>query len=193
MREPSWWYPKGPEPWVSRALLPVGALYGALSGSRMQRPALYRAKVPVICVGNFTAGGTGKTPFVRTLIGMLRKAGHTIDRARDTAADVGDEPLLLAGDAPVVVARDRVAGARAIESGGQGVRASVIVMDDGLQNPTLAKDLSIAVVDAARGFGNQRCIPAGPMRAPLATQLLLVQAVVLNTGSGTLAPASTPA
>jgi tetraacyldisaccharide 4'-kinase len=198
-REPSWWYAPVSQPWITRALAPLGVIYGAQVARRMRRPPAYRSSLPVICVGNFTAGGTGKTPFVRTLIGCLAQLGHTpvvlsrgyggrmtgphwIDLARDTAGDVGDEPLLLAGDAPVVVARDRVAGARAIESSTHG--ASVIVMDDGLQNPSLAKDLSFAVVDAARGLGNNRCIPAGPLRAPLAAQVPLVHAVVLNLGAG---------
>lgn len=201
-REPSWWYSTGQEPIVAQALGPLGALYGAISARRMTQPPRYRAKIPVICVGNFTAGGTGKTPFVQMLIRLLRDAGHLpvvlsrgyggrvtgphwIDQAHDLASEVGDEPLLLAADAPVMVARDRAAGAAAIESASAArPRATVIVMDDGLQNPALAKDLTIAVVDAARGFGNGRCIPAGPMRAPLAAQLAAVQALVLNHGGG---------
>ncbi len=201
-REPRWWYGGGPEPWLPWALGPVGLLYGAISARRMAQPPRYRAKIPVICVGNFTAGGTGKTPFVRTLLGLLRDAGHTpvvlsrgyggriagphwINRDSDTAADVGDEPLLLAGDAPVMVARHRAAGAAVIDTAAAPApRATVIIMDDGLQNPALAKDLTIAVVDAARGFGNGRCIPAGPLRAPLGAQLPSVQALVVNRGSG---------
>ncbi len=199
MREPSWWYAEGGTPWFARALAPAGALYGALAGRRMKQPPRHVAKIPVVCVGNFTAGGTGKTPFVRTLLGFLRDAGHRpvvlsrgyggriagphrVDRARDRAVDVGDEPLLLAADAPVFVARDRAAGAAAIEAV-TDLSATVIVMDDGLQNPALAKALSIAVVDGARGFGNGRCIPAGPLRAPLAGQLARVDAVVVNGGT----------
>ncbi len=199
MRAPFWWYAEAPEGWITRALVPVGALYGALSARRMQRPPQYRSKLPVICVGNFTAGGTGKTPFVRTVLSELRAAGHVpvvlsrgyggtragphwVDRARDTAAEVGDEPLLLAAHASVLVSRDRVAGALHIEAGTPGLAATVIVMDDGLQNPALAKDLSFAVVDAIRGVGNGRCMPAGPLRVPLAVQLPFVQAVVLNAG-----------
>jgi tetraacyldisaccharide 4'-kinase len=201
VREPSWWYADAPETWIARALAPVGACYGALSARRMQRPPEHRSTLPVICVGNFTAGGTGKTPFVRTVLGMLRDAGHVpvvlsrgyggtvagphwVNRARDTATAVGDEPLLLAADAPVLVSRNRVAGAKLIEAGTPGTAATVIVMDDGLQNPALAKDLSFAVVDASRGIGNGRCIPAGPLRAPLAAQLPFVHAVVLNAGAG---------
>jgi tetraacyldisaccharide 4'-kinase len=196
-REPYWWYAGLPEPWVARALAPLGAVYGSFTARRMRRQSQYGAKIPVICVGNFTAGGTGKTPFVRTILALLRQVGHTpavlsrgyggtvagphwVDLALDTASQVGDEPLLLASDAPVLVARDRAAGAKAIEKG----NFSVIVMDDGLQNPALAKDFSFSVVDAARGFGTGRCIPAGPLRAPLALQVPMVQAVILNVGAG---------
>jgi tetraacyldisaccharide 4'-kinase len=208
VREPSWWYADAPDAWIARALAPFGALYGTLSARRMQRPPEHRSTLPVICVGNFTAGGTGKTPFVRTVLSILRDAGHMpvvlsrgyggtvvgphwVNRARDSAVDVGDEPLLLAADARVLVSRNRVAGAKLIEAGTPGTAATVIVMDDGLQNPALAKDLSFAVVDAARGHGNGRCIPAGPLRAPLAVQVPFVQAVILNTGTG--APASAAA
>ncbi len=187
---------------MARVLAPAGLVYGGITAQRMLRPPRYRANIPVICVGNFTVGGTGKTPFVRTLLAVLRAAGHTpvvlsrgyggtitqphwIDRSRDTAESVGDEPLLLSAEAPVMVVGDRAAGARAIEHGdGLGLRATVIVMDDGLQNPALAKDLSIAVVDAMRGLGNGRCIPAGPLRAPLAVQMPKVRALVLNIGEG---------
>jgi tetraacyldisaccharide 4'-kinase len=202
MREPSWWYDETRRLGRGRILVPVGFLYGALAARRMQQPASYRSTLPVICVGNFTAGGTGKTPFVKALVGVLRAAGHCpailsrgyggrivgphwVDLGVDTAADVGDEPLLHVRHAPVVVAKDRAAGARLIEGATTPhVQATVIVMDDGLQNPSLAKDLSIAVVDAARGFGNGRCVPAGPLRAPLLPQLTRTDALVINHGGG---------
>jgi tetraacyldisaccharide 4'-kinase len=187
---------------MARVLAPVGLIYGTLSAQRMLRRPLHIANVPVVCVGNFTAGGTGKTPFVRTLLGLLRQQGHVpvvlsrgyggtkagphwVNVTTDAASAVGDEPLLLAADAPVVVARDRVAGALSIEHADNGPRATVIVMDDGLQNPALAKILSFSVVDGARGFGNGRCMPAGPLRAPLAAQLPRVQAIILNAGART--------
>jgi tetraacyldisaccharide 4'-kinase len=170
----------------------------------MVRAPDYVSALPVICVGNFTAGGAGKTPatamIVARLIAMGRRpailtrgyGGRTdgphwvkagwIDADRvietqDTAETVGDEPMLHARRSPTLVARDRVAGARAMEADG---RCDVIVMDDGLQNPALGKTLSIAVVDGARGFGNGRVIPAGPLRAPLDWQLHHVDAVLFN-------------
>jgi tetraacyldisaccharide 4'-kinase len=100
--------------------------------------------------------------------------------AGDTAAEVGDGALLLARAAPTLIARDRGAGARAIEA----AACDVIVMDDGLQNPQLAKDLSLAVVDGGRGLGNGRVMPAGPLRAPLAFQLKLIDAIVVNETAG---------
>ncbi len=196
MREPTWWY--APQPgWVGRLLEPAGSLWGQLAQRRFARQSAYRAAVPVICIGNFTAGGTGKTPLALEVAGMVHAMGlkpaflsrgyggrrrdpHWVDAARDRSADVGDEPLLLAAAHPTLVARDRAAGARAIAEG--PVSADVIIMDDGLQNPGVAKDLTIAVVDGARGIGNGRVIPAGPLRAPLDFQLTLVDAVVVNRG-----------
>ena len=200
-REPSWWYSDGADGWVPRVLAPAGIIYGRLTARRMQRASTYRAPIPVIAVGNFTAGGTGKTPFVRVVAEALRGLGHKpvvltrgyggrtdgphwVD-AHDTALTVGDEPLMLSNNIAVMVARDRVAGAQVIDQGGASTPdATVIVMDDGLQNPSLAKDLTFAVVDAARGFGNCRCIPAGPLRAPLIVQAPRVDALVLNRGDG---------
>lgn len=191
-REPQWWYQSsGLTP---AALSPIAAIYGAVAARRLTSDRAYRSRLPVICVGNFTAGGSGKTPLTAMLLPLLVARGerpavltrgyggrthgpHWVDVATDTAAYVGDEPLLLARLAPTLVARDRRAGAHQIEDQG---RATCIVMDDGLQNAALIKDLTIAVVDGARGIGNGYVIPAGPLRAPMAAQGALVDAIVFN-------------
>lgn len=207
--EPSWWYAPPGDP-RARLLAPLAALYAWASERRIHRTKSYRSRLPVICIGNFTAGGTGKTPLAIAIARQLADAGERpvfltrgfkgrhrgprwVDAATDTAAEVGDEPLLLARIAPVMIARDRRAGAIAIERGDRP--ASVIVMDDGLQNPALVKDLAIAVVDGRRGIGNGAVIPAGPLRAPLAFQLTLADAIVVNqppatTGGSDSAPAA---
>lgn len=192
-REPAWWYGAESQS-VAACLQPVALLYGAAAAARMRFAVPYRSKLPVICAGNFTAGGTGKTPLALHLADRLKAIGEMpvfltrgfggrakgpmwVDAAHHSAIDAGDEPLLLVRSAPVMVARDRRAGAMAIEAAGE---ASVIIMDDGLQNPSLAKDVTIAVIDAERRFGNQRVIPAGPLRAPLGFQMGLCNAIVLN-------------
>jgi len=186
MREPAFWWQPG-----SGALLsPFGGIYGIVAALRMQSKGR-SAGVPVICLGNLTVGGAGKTP-AALVVGRLLLASHQrvfflsrgyggrlagpvrVDPAVHSAAAVGDEPLLLARLAPTIVARDRLAGAEAARRGG----ASVIVMDDGFQNPALAKDLAILLVDGRRGIGNGRVIPAGPLRAPLETQIAHAHAVV---------------
>jgi tetraacyldisaccharide 4'-kinase len=193
LEEPAWWYRAEPNA-TARVLRPVSKLYAWAVERRFQRAQPYCSALPVICVGNLTAGGTGKTPFALLLSEELKRLGERpvfltrgyggrhagprwVDRDLDLAADVGDEALLLSRVAPTLIARDRAAGARAIAAAGP---PSVIVMDDGLQNPTLAKDLAIAVVDASRGIGNGEVLPSGPLRAPLAFQLGLVDAVVVN-------------
>jgi tetraacyldisaccharide 4'-kinase len=198
MREPAFWW-RSPS-WMSGALAPFGFLYGTVSGRRMLREGK-RAAVPVICVGNYSLGGAGKTPTVMALVELLRRAGETpvvlsrgyggrlagpvrVDAAKHAAADVGDEPLLLARAAPVIVSRDRVPGADAARAAG----ASVIVMDDGFQNPSLRKDLSLIVIDGSRGLGNGQVFPAGPLRAPLATQVGRTD-LLLVSGEGAAADA----
>ena len=195
-KEPGWWYGEHRGP-MARLLGPISRVWAYAAERRINRATPYRASLPVICVGNFTAGGTGKTPLAIHIAGLLTERGerpafltrgyggrqrgpHRVDAALDTAADVGDEPLLLARHAPVMVARDRVAGARAIEAQAGVAPPTVIVMDDGLQNPALAKDLVVAVVDGRRGTGNGLVIPAGPLRAPLALQLGIADAIVVN-------------
>lgn len=191
--EPGWWYGRG-NTWQAALLSPVAALYGAIARRRILNANPYRARLPVICIGNFTAGGSGKTPLAILIAKLVSENGREpwflsrgyggkldgpirVDLAHHDARDVGDEPLLLARAFPTVIARDRGKGAVSIER--VASERAVIIMDDGLQNPTLMKDLSIAVVDARRGFGNGCVIPAGPLRAPLDVQAGLVQLIVL--------------
>ena len=194
--EPAWWY-RDDAGGMAACLAPLASIYGWAAATRYARTQSYRSRLPVICAGNFTAGGTGKTPLVLHLCERLRTHGqHPVALTRgyggrqhgphrvsdaDTAGDVGDEALMLARTAPTLIARDRGAGARAVEAMPGPV--SVIVMDDGLQNPSLAKDLAIAMVDGSRGLGNGLVIPAGPLRAPLDFQLGLADAIVVN-GAG---------
>jgi tetraacyldisaccharide 4'-kinase len=190
VKAPEFWW-KAPPTLAARCLAPAGALFGAVTAWRMGLHGA-TAPCPVVCVGNFVAGGAGKTPVALALQAMLRNLGHTpaflsrgyggtlkgplvVDAARHTALEAGDEPLLLAAAALTVVARDRVAGASLCHRQG----ASIIIMDDGLQNPSLKKAVSIAVVDAVTGIGNGLCLPAGPLRAPLARQWPHVQALVV--------------
>ena len=164
---------------AARALAPLGALYGLATARRMARPGT-RVDAPVICVGNYVVGGAGKTPTAIAVARLLQSAGERVaflsrgyggaPRAAPTRVDpqlhgalaVGDEPLLLARVAPCWVGADRVAAAREAIADG----ASALVLDDGLQNPALAKDYAIAVIDGEAGFGNGLCFPAGPLRAP---------------------------
>jgi len=190
MRPPGFWQ-AGPRHPAARLLAPLGALYGAAGARRMDRPSAH-TPCPVICLGNFTLGGAGKTPAALAVAAILRDLGASpvflsrgyggrlpgplrVEPAAHRAADVGDEPLLLARAAPAVIARDRPAGAALCRSLG----ATAIVMDDGLQNPSLAKDLSFAVVDAAAGIGNGRVFPAGPLRVPMDRQWPHVGGVIL--------------
>ncbi|MFV0280639.1 MAG: tetraacyldisaccharide 4'-kinase [Rhodoblastus sp.] len=171
MKAPAFWRAQRPN-MAARLLQPCGALFGALVGQRMRRPGAQVA-VPVITVGNFTAGGAGKTPIAQALARRLIEAG---ERPAFVSRGFDDEALLLAAVAPTFVGRDRAAAAlRAIEE----ARASVLVLDDGLQSRRIEPDLAIAVVDGASGLGNGLCLPAGPLRAPLLAQLPHVQALVV--------------
>ena len=185
---------------LASALSPLGAIYGRMAERKMSGVAPYRSRLPVICIGNFTAGGGGKTPTAIAVAKVLKEAGErpsfltrgyggktqgpVLVAKGQNAAEVGDETLLLAAHAPAVVSADRAAGARLIE----GTDATVIVMDDGFQNPQLAKDFSLIVVDAATGLGNGLVIPAGPLRAPLDKQMPRADALLLIGDGGKTAP-----
>jgi tetraacyldisaccharide 4'-kinase len=196
MHEPVFWY--RPSSWMSRLLMPLAVVYGSIAERRLQRKGL-QAGVPVLCVGNYHVGGAGKTPTVLALVKLLRDLGETpvvlsrgyggtlrgpvmVDPGRHAAIDVGDEPLMLARTVPVVVARDRADGLALARSQG----ASVIVMDDGFQNPAIVKDASLIVIDANRGLGNACVFPAGPLRAPLPPQVARTDALIV-VGEGAAA------
>ena len=183
MHTPNFWYrPAGPLAW---ALRPLGAFYSGCSKRRMARARdVYVPPVPVICIGNLNAGGTGKTPCSIAIAQRLGAQGYTpaivtrgyrgrlsgpikVDPAQHDSEDVGDEPLLLAMFCPTIVSKDRKAGVKAAITQG----ADVVLMDDGFQNPHIHKALSIITVDAHYGFGNGLCIPAGPLREPVQTGL----------------------
>jgi tetraacyldisaccharide 4'-kinase len=198
MQAPRFWFlaPDRPDRLarlLSNLLAPLGWLYAAGTARRLRQPG-YQPQVPVICVGNLVAGGAGKTPTTLALAQRLAARGHAVhivsrghggrlsgpvrvNEGQHRARDVGDEPLLLSAFAPVWVAKDRAAGVRAAEAAG----ARVVLLDDGFQNPAVKPSLSLIVVDAARGFGNGRCIPAGPLREPVAVGLARAD-LVLSIG-----------
>ena len=205
---PRWWYARGGRaPSMTRILLtPASWAWSAVTARRLARTVPADPGVPVICVGNLTLGGTGKTPIVRELLHRLNVQGAAahglsrghggklagpvrVDSVNHSAAEVGDEPLMLAQDTTFWIARDRVAGARAAAEAGAGV----VVMDDGHQNPALKKALSLVVVDGETRdgewpFGDGGVFPIGPMREPLATGLARADAVVLMLPADMAAP-----
>lgn len=196
---PPFWWTK-PD-WRAYALWPVSRLYGLVAGARMRRARRASLPVPVICVGNFTVGGAGKTP---TAIGLARAAkarglrpgflsrGYggsldvitVVDPDRHRARDVGDEPLLLAREAVTVISRRRVGGARRLVDEG----VDLIIMDDGFQSARLVFDYALLVIDSRRGLGNGYLVPSGPVRAPLAEQLHQTSALLV-VGDGKAADA----
>ncbi len=206
MRAPRFWFSPPERPgWRARLLAPLGKLYALGTAYRLSRSAPpTRLDIPVICVGGLSVGGTGKTPTCIALADLLRDRFHQphivtrgyggslagpvrVDPARHKADEVGDEALLLAAFAEVWVAKDRAVGGRAAQAAG----ASVVILDDGFQNPSLAKDLSIIVVDAETGFGNERCLPAGPLREPASIGLSRAD-LLLSIGSDYIPPRGSP-
>jgi tetraacyldisaccharide 4'-kinase len=189
MKAPAFWWE--PPSFPADLAAPLAWVYGAIAGHRMSLKGR-RAAVPVVCIGNFTLGGAGKTPTALMVAQLLARFGHhpaflsrgyggslagpvAVMPSRHLSSEVGDEPLLLAREATAIVARDRPGGASlAVQLG-----ASVIVMDDGFQNPALEKDVSLVVVDAQTGIGNGFVFPAGPLRAPFDVQLRHAGALVL--------------
>lgn len=190
---PFWWEPAD---WRAFALSPVSMLYGLAAAGLMRRARRERVPAPVLCVGNLTVGGAGKTPVALTLAGTARGAGlnpgflsrgyggtvsrpHLVDPAHDSARHVGDEPLLLARAAPTMVAPDRAAGAKLLIERG----CDFLIMDDGFQSARLHMDCALLVVDARRGIGNGHVMPGGPLRAPIVDQMRFATAVV-KVGEG---------
>jgi tetraacyldisaccharide 4'-kinase len=189
LRAPEFWWRKAGA--TAALLYPVGAIYGAIAKNRMTRSG-YRAKIPVICIGNPTLGGAGKTPTAIAIGQALKREGKKVffltrgyggretgpllvDLIKHDAVAIGDEAPLLAKVAPTIVAHDRAAGAQFAEAKG----AEVIIMDDGFQNPSLEKNFSLLVVDGAKGVGNGLVFPAGPLRVPLDAQLARAEALLI--------------
>jgi tetraacyldisaccharide 4'-kinase len=190
---PFWWEPAD---WRARALQPVSWLYGLAARYRLEHAPRVPVAAPVLCIGNFTVGGSGKTPVAISMAGHARSRGlrpgflsrgygghargaHRVDPEHDSPRLVGDEPLLLARHAPTVVSRDRIAGARLLIEAG----ADLIIMDDGFQSARIHMDYALLVVDATRGIGNGFVLPGGPLRAPLVAQLSRADALLV-VGSG---------
>lgn len=189
MKAPKFWDRQ--DSFLSKALRPFGRIYAWTVVRRFKKVKPYQAPVPVICVGNVSVGGTGKTPVSLALCKLLKEKEHLfyflnhgyktrlkhvlVDLTAHTAFDVGDEAMLLAFCAPTVVDNNRARGAQlAVKMGAPG-----IIMDDGFQNPSLIKTLSFVVVDGKKGFGNEQVLPAGPLREPALKALERADAVII--------------
>lgn len=189
LQAPSFWWQK--PGWQALALWPLSYIYGRIAAQRMATQDRYRPSVPVICIGNFTLGGAGKTPTALALAKAANAMGLTpgflsrgyggsargplvVDSARHHADEVGDEPLLLARQALAVISRNRKDGAMALEREG----VNLIIMDDGFQSAKLQIDVALLVVDSRRGIGNGFVFPAGPLRAPLRAQIAQMQTLL---------------
>lgn len=191
-----WFRPPGQAGWRARLLSPVAWLFAAATARRVAQAADVSPDIPVICIGNLNIGGSGKTPTAIAIAERLINSGRKphfvsrgyggklggpvrVDETIHRADDVGDEPLLLAAFAPTWIAKTRSAGVIAAQRSG----ADVIILDDGFQNPGIAKDISIVVVDATVGFGNGRVFPAGPLREPVQAGLKRAD-LLLSVGAG---------
>jgi len=191
---PPFWWSKAD--WRAWTLYPISFLYGRIAGYRMANAKRASIPVPVICVGNFTVGGAGKTPTALTIARAAKAKGlkpgflsrgyggsldvtTVVDPAHHRALAVGDEPLLLAREALTVISRRRVEGAQRLVKEG----ADLIIMDDGFQSARLAIDYALLVIDATRGLGNGHIVPGGPVRAPIRQQLRYSTAL-LKVGGG---------
>ncbi len=190
MSAPSfWWRPAG---WQAVALSPPASIYAAVAARRLRNARRQKVGLPVLCVGNFTVGGSGKTPVTIALAETAKAMGlkpgilsrgyggsvktpRIVALERDTAGDVGDEPLLLAGAAPVAVSSDRAAGAQLLAAQG----CDLVIMDDGFQSAHIHMDFALIVTDARYGLGNGRVLPAGPLRAPVAEQMRFASALLV--------------
>lgn len=188
MKTPSYWQSNS---LISKLLSPIGWIYGFLTQARLKLKQPQKADIPVICIGNITAGGTGKTPVSISIAKMLtgemyhpyfvtrgyggKLQNIIVNNKKHSAAEVGDEPLLLSRQAPVVVNANRYQGAlTALKDG-----ADIIIMDDGFQNPSLYKDLSFLVFDGTYGIGNGKILPAGPLRETFSNGLKRADALII--------------
>tara|TARA_R110000744_G_scaffold125730_15_gene231923 strand:- start:70962 stop:71972 length:1011 start_codon:yes stop_codon:yes gene_type:complete len=204
MREPAFWRTdggRGSGSLVRALLTPLSWIYGWATARRIRRTEPLDPGIPVICIGNLTLGGTGKTPIAQTILTRLHDMGFRahalsrgyggalkgpvrVDPAAHTARDVGDEPLLLARVGPAWISRDRPAGALAAVA----ESAEILVLDDGHQNPTLRKQLSFVVIDGETGWGANKVFPAGPLREAVTTGLARADAVIVMTRNADTLP-----
>jgi tetraacyldisaccharide 4'-kinase len=199
---PSYWKNRNP---IALCLWPLSLFYGAIGGLKCAKP--YKSSLPVLCVGGIVAGGSGKTPTAHALLRLIEERGlyqrpviltrgyggnlkgpTKVDLDIHTATDVGDEAILHARRAPTIVSKDRAAGAKLAEAMG----ADIIIMDDGLQNTDLHKDISFVVIDAAQGVGNGFLLPAGPLREKLSCALKKCAAVIVTNGHTDMNFGATP-